>query len=586
MANIFNSVELKRPAFSRFNKSFKEKYTCNIGELYPIYFEEVVPGSKVRLNASHFVRFQPMLAPVFDSMHYRQYYFFVPYRLLCTLSQDKWEEFRTGGKDQVFENIGVDGNTYIPFFEENNTLDELNDSDFLDYYRKFFNAFQLPNGFFDKLRSEPLGRSYSAFPFFAYWKIICDYFCDEQLDIDLIDVFNEFFGNDNDASFQNLFYSFGQLSDGSYRGARFFRKRYKKDYFTSATLQPQLGTGISLPLNTGISFDAVNPDSLLQIISDTFNRDSTTNTNLDVIAQSDNVGSPYGLHINQQGSLIDAGLIGTIRGANVQTWQDLAQQFKLTNNGLFSVDDLRNSFLMQELLERNNVAGYRYFEWIYSHFGIVSPDARLQRSEFLGSTDDVINFVEVEQTNSASESSDTPLGYLAGKGIGGGANAIFDRTFSEDGIIIGLACYVPENTYYQGIPKMYLRKNGLDMLTPLFERLGEQAISNEELVFNGDSRDNEVFGYTSRYADYKSARNIAKGDFTDTLKFWTFARDLSGFGLSSDFLQINYEDFDDCFAVQSDVQGKPLVFDKILCVQNFDIIHRLPLHRYSNPARI
>lgn len=575
MANIFNSIQLVKPSRNRFNKSFNEKYTTNLGILYPIFFEEVVPSSHVELKESHFVRFQPMLAPIFDNVTYKQYYFFVPYRIL--MNHDTWEEFRTGGVDQDFKSFTFytgDERYNFPFMSEDsydlNLIQGLKE-------KNFYSAFELPFGVpqYGSQTGNITGFKFDipelpALPLAAYLRIYVDYFADEQIDSNLIDIVRE-----NSYSDILTYYraQTGNLS--------LFRKYYKKDYFTSATSSPQLGQGINLPIASSINLglrEGVSSTLNLNLTGFTNTSSNTNNvaTNNDVIARrpaNANVNTPYDLYLNIGGQLSSA--VGNVP-LNINT---LLSRIQVQNNDIFSINDLRNSFLLQELLERNNVAGYRYFEWVKAHFGITSPDARLQRAEFLGSTSDIINFVEVEQNSVPDSDNDTPLGYLAGKGVGGGANNIFSRTFNEDGIIIGLACYVPQNTYYQGLPRMYNRKNGLDYLTPLFERLGEQPIYNSELFYTGTSSDNEVFGFNSRYSDYKSRNNIEKGDFVHNLKYWTLSRELYKPVLNKQFLTINYEDFNDVFAVQDDS-------DKILCTQSFDLVHTLPLHRYSVPAKI
>lgn len=556
MANIFNSIQLVKPSRNRFNKSFNEKYTTNLGILYPIFFEEVVPSSHVELKESHFVRFQPMLAPIFDNVTYKQYYFFVPYRILC--GSHTWENFRTGGSNQDF----IDFYNLDPAEFPRLSLGEFYNN---GKGKKFLSSFELPTHLSLPVQDLPV------FPLAAYVQVMVDYFLDEQIDSKFISQWNEKLNISSDI------YDFFAAQPGE--GWNLARKYYKKDYFTSATASPQLGQGINLPINSSINLSAVNGDSTnVNVYSSFFENLSgvnNTNTNNDVIAKhidgtSNNI---YNLLLNVGGNAQSARMVGNLNVA------ELLENIQIVNNDIFSINDLRNSFLLQELLERNNVAGYRYFEWVKAHFGINSPDARLQRAEFLGSTSDIINFVEVEQNSVPDTDNDTPLGYLAGKGVGGGANNIFSRTFNEDGIIIGLACYVPQNTYYQGLPRMYFRRTGLDYLTPLFERLGEQPIYNAELYYSDSSRDYEVFGYNSRYSDYKSRTNIEKGDFVNSLKFWTLSRELNKPVLNKDFLTINYEDFNDVFAVQDDS-------DKILCTQSFDLVHTLPLHRYSVPAKI
>lgn len=370
MANIFNSVLAKKPNKTNFNKSFNEKYTTNLGILYPIFFEEVVPGSKVSLNSAHFVRFQPMLAPIFDSVEYKQYYFFVPYRLLWKQNSnfDKWDDFRTGGRYQNFADFTIYNNNIPHWSTDQHDVGMINP--------KFLNSFEFPVSFINSLE-DGLSREYICWDIPAYWKIIVDYFADEQLDADLLEWWEDFFHNDDEFTIYNFF-------NYDYTFANFFRKRYKKDYFTSALTSPQLGTGISLPLNTGLTLQPLDTSQLNvrvdNIIPELYDMPSQPlRANDGLIYQTNDVLAPTDFVLST--------LTGRVyKGDNINSTvslEDIVNNINIRNNTLFSINDLRNSFLLQEMLERNNVAGYRYFEWIKSHFGLSSPDARLQRSELL-----------------------------------------------------------------------------------------------------------------------------------------------------------------------------------------------------------
>lgn len=582
MANIFNSVLVKAPNRTTFDKSFKNKTTANIGQLFPIFCEEIVPSQRVQLSESHFIRVQPMLAPIFDNVKFKQYYFFVPNRLL----NPDWELFRTGGKDQDFSNIE-------DFNEKGQVLSYWDSSNLSSYDSEIFKLlsyFGIPKRYITDYLNNENSINLNSLPIIAYYRIIFDYFLDEQKDSNYLDFFEKFFSFDerNFAFYLDFFENFSQNANFLDDNWHFlFRKRYGHDYFTSATESPQLGNALGLQFNPNslsLSASQVNPLNLFtNIVSGNVGTPiipPSINEDIFLYHESTDPSSQAGLYADISGQRKPLSLIGsTSLDQNALSY--IASNIRIVGNSdIFTINDLRNSFLLQELLEKNNVSGFRYFEWIKSHFGVTSPDSSLQRSQFICSNSSVINFVEVEQNAPATDEMDTPQGHLAGRGVSGDSSFIIDREFTEDGFLIGLGCFVPEHTYNQGIPKMFLRKNGLDYLIPHFERLGEQPILNAELFYNNDSHDCEVFGYQSRYAEYKSRYNTQSGDFDDTLDFWTLTRKFDNLpNLDSQFLQINYEDFDNAFAVQDDS-------DKFLMVQAFNLQETLPLSRYAIPAQL
>ena len=190
----------------------------------------------------------------------------------------------------------------------------------------------------------------------------------------------------------------------------------------------------------------------------------------------------------------------------------------------------------QRFLERRAVGGTRYIEQIRAFFGVKSSDARLQRSQFLGGCKNPVVISQVLQTSETTQSS--PLGQPAGNAVSAGGKYIFDHTFEEYGYVVGLISVVPKADYIQGIPKMYLRRDVYDFYFPQFAKIGEQPIENQELYFDPTSVDNDkTFGYTPRYAEYRFRNNRVCGDFRDSLKFWTLARDFDRIqNLNSQFI--------------------------------------------------
>ena len=188
-----------------------------------------------------------------------------------------------------------------------------------------------------------------------------------------------------------------------------------------------------------------------------------------------------------------------------------------------SINDLRTSNALQRWFERNARSGSRYIEQILSHFGVRSSDARLQRPQFLGGGRTPISVSEVLQTSSTDSTS--PQANMAGHGISAGVNHGFKRYFEEHGYIIGIMSIRPRTGYQQGVPKDFRKFDNMDFYFPEFAHLGEQVIKNEEVYLQQYSASNdEVFGYTPRYAEYKYSMNEVHGDFRGNMAYWHLNR--------------------------------------------------------------
>ncbi len=216
-----------------------------------------------------------------------------------------------------------------------------------------------------------------------------------------------------------------------------------------------------------------------------------------------------------------------------------------------SINDLRQAFRLQEWLEKNARGGSRYIEVIKSHFGVTSSDARLQRPEYLGGGKSPVSISEVLQTSETGVASTdpTPQGNMAGHGVNVGGGNNFSYYAQEHGYIIGLMSIQPKTAYFQGIPKHFKKFDKFDFYFPSFAHLGEQPIYNYELYATGTSQDDDTFGYTPRYAEYKHMHSSVHGEFKDTLLFWHMARKFDTLpALNEDF--INCEPTKRIFAVE------------------------------------
>lgn len=507
--NLFNSIPLLKPKRNAFNLSHSVKLTMEMGQLVPFYVQDVLPSDRLRVSATNLIKFAPLIAPILSEVDVYMHFFFVPTRLIW----DSWEDFITGshkGKKLpedsmpqmprwIFLRNFVNQAITNPLESEPSPLQHGSLADYLG-----FQTFKKGTSF------DHVNTHYyvDQLPFRAYRKIYNDWYRDENLqDYEDEDWFSE--SGDvsvNDSNFQDVSHQM-----------RLENRAWRKDYFTSALPFAQAGDDVLIP--GGISVD---PGSQLFIQGtgglSLSSGSVPTNQYLDVTARFNDPKSGD-LYVDNGNGKVSA------------TYQSLSllsgSQFnEFANSGASegTIRELRRAMAAQRFLERRAVGGTRYIEQIRAFFGVKSSDARLQRSQFLGGCKNPVVVSQVLQTSETTQSS--PLGQPAGNAVSAGGKYIFDHTFEEYGYVIGLISVVPKADYIQGIPKMYLRRDVYDFYFPQFAKIGEQPIENQELYFDPTSVNNDkTFGYTPRYAEYRFRNNRVCGDFRDSLKFWTLARD-------------------------------------------------------------
>lgn len=510
---------------SSFDCQSTHKTTFDAGLLVPVYVDEMLPGDTFRLKMTAFARLSTPIFPIMDNMHLDSFFFFVPNRLIWS----NWQKFM-GQQANPGDSI-----SYVVPQQVSPTGGYAIGS--LQDYMGLPTVGQVSN----------TGTvSHCAFWPRAYNLIWNEWFRDENLQNSVVVDTGD--GPDNVANYTIL------------------RRGKRKDYFTSALPWPQKGASVSLPLGT--SAPVIGNGSPVS-----WNNGAGAGLQMVGTAGSTTVGwaTPPGtnftVQLNQSPSL--SGM-----------YADLSQATAAT------INQLRQSFQIQKLLERDARGGTRYTEIIRSHFGVISPDARLQRPEYIGGGSSNISINPIAQTSGTNASGTTaPLGTLAAMGTALAHNHGFTYSATEHGVIVGLVSVRADLTYQQGLSRMWSRNTRYDFYFPAFATLGEQAVLNKEIYVRGDSNDNSVFGYQERWAEYRYYPSRISGLFrstaSGTIDAWHLAQRFTSLPtLNNTFIQ-DTPPVDRIVAVGASANGKQFIFDSF-----FDCKKARPMPMYSVPGLI
>ena len=493
---------------SRFQRNNDNKTTFNTGDLIPIYLDEVLPGDTHEINMACVMRMATPIFPVMDNAFCDFYFFFVPNRLLW----EHWKEFMGENKETAWT-----PKTEYSIPQVTAPAEGWAEGTLADYLG---------------LPTKVKGISVSALPGRAYGLIYNEWFRNQNItQPTLVEVTDATTTGKNDGS---------KTNDSAITLAKPLKAAKVFDYYTGALPEPQKGEPITLPLSGNAA--------IFMYKDDTLKTKGTLNNKETLFLQG---GS------GAQGQLYNNNKALAVMGATASggTTADAAYLgADLTTINAATINQLRQAFQIQKLLEKDARGGTRYREVLREHFGVISPDSRMQIPEYLGGYRLPINVSQVIQTSSTDNTS--PLGNTAALSVTTMNKPMFTKSFTEHGFIMGLAVVRTDQTYQQGIERMWSRTGRYDYYWPVLANIGEQAILNKEIYAQGNAKDNEAFGYQEAWADYRYKPSKVTGLFRSNAKqsldAWHYAQDYDTLPtLSTDWMEQGEAEMKRTLAVQS-----------------------------------
>lgn len=530
------NIDIRR---STFDRSHSLKTSFNVGDIVPFFLDEVLPGDTFNVDTSKVVRLQTLLTPVMDNIYLDTYFFFVPNRLTWS----HWKQFNGENTECA----------WVPQTEyEIPQITAPADSGWsvgtiADYLG-------VPTGV--------PNLSVSALPFRAYALVMNEWFRDENLSDPLVvPVDDATVAGVNTGTF---------VTDVAKGGLPYKAAKYH-DYFTSCLPSPQKGPDVLIPVAAAGNYAVVGNGKSLGLtdgsLTGLFGYQSAP-SGPTLAVNSGTLGSSVGTAVPSSYNLNGSVGVATVS----QLGDDLSKSGLIAvasgNAVAATINQFRMAFQIQKLYEKDARGGSRYIEILKSHFGVTSPDARLQRPEYLGGNRVPININQVVQ-QSATASGETAQGTVTGMSVTTDTHSDFTKSFTEHGFVIGVMVARYDHTYQQGLERFWSRKDRFDYYWPVFANIGEQAVKNKEIFAQGpgvkDSAgsviDDQVFGYQEAWADYRYKPSRVTGEmrsqYAQSLDVWHLADDYTVLpALSDSWIREDKTNVDRVLAVTSAVSNQ------------------------------
>lgn len=523
---------------TKMKQSFTHSTSFNFGKIIPIDCMEVLPGDSLSLKLSSLIRMTQPIVPIMDSLDCDIHAFFVPLRLVYKHTQE--------------------------FFGEN--------KDSAGYQK---GSFQIPQAEFGGQQDSTCVSTYLGKPLFsgsyyasclkerAYWLIWSEWYRAQQVQAPFVML---------DSDDEDLY--IGHIGSKDILPSAECANVCKKfDYFTASTIAPQYGEEVLLPLGDSapiVFYPGSDEQESIQRLYDHNGDEISDDSNLKIVSSDDygflstNLNEPYPVQID----------------ISKQHYVDLSEATAS------SVNQIRYAFQLQKYLERANF-GSRYFEVLANHFGVTSPDARLQRPEYLGGQHFLINVQQVLSTAGATDDENTKLGQPGANSTTLHKDFLFSKAFVEHGfVMVMLSTRQGEHKYSQGILREDLRKDMFDYYFPEFANLGDQEIKNKEIMITG-TNDDKTFGYQEHWAEYRYRPSRVSGmlnpNVANSEDYWTLANKFATRPtLSPQFIEENRDNLARALVNGSDAS----IINDFIADFYFDYTSVRPMPAYTIPGLI